>query len=195
MDAVRIPDAAARARDYPHQLSGGQRQRVLIAMALACKPALVIADEPTTALDVTIQAQILDLLRQLQAEHGLALLSDHPRPRRGRRDGRPRRRDVRRTHRRAGAGGRDLREPAASLHEGTAGVAAGSPQSGPDPAGAASGFGPSTGRCRRWRTCRQAARSSRGAWSASTCAAKRCRRWSRSETTAPPAASMQGAPR
>ena len=74
MDAVRIPDAAARARDYPHQLSGGQRQRVLIAMALACKPALVIADEPTTALDVTIQAQILDLLRQLQAEHGLALL-------------------------------------------------------------------------------------------------------------------------
>jgi len=74
MGAVRIPDAASRARDYPHQLSGGQRQRVLIAMALACKPALVIADEPTTALDVTIQAQILDLLRQLQAEHGLALL-------------------------------------------------------------------------------------------------------------------------
>ena len=74
MDAVHVPDAAARARDYPHQLSGGQRQRVLIAMALACRPALVIADEPTTALDVTIQAQILDLLRQLQAEHGLALL-------------------------------------------------------------------------------------------------------------------------
>jgi peptide/nickel transport system ATP-binding protein len=74
MDAARIPDAASRARDYPHQLSGGQRQRVLIAMALACKPSLVIADEPTTALDVTIQAQILDLLRQLQAEHGLALL-------------------------------------------------------------------------------------------------------------------------
>jgi oligopeptide/dipeptide ABC transporter ATP-binding protein len=74
MDAVRIPDAASRARDYPHQLSGGQRQRVLIAMALACKPALIIADEPTTALDVTIQAQILDLLRQLQAEHRMALL-------------------------------------------------------------------------------------------------------------------------
>jgi oligopeptide/dipeptide ABC transporter ATP-binding protein len=74
MDAVRIPDAAARARDYPHQLSGGQRQRVLIAMALACRPALVIADEPTTALDVTIQAQILDLLRELQKSYGLALL-------------------------------------------------------------------------------------------------------------------------
>ena len=74
MEAVRIPDAAARARDYPHQLSGGQRQRVLIAMALACAPALIIADEPTTALDVTIQAQILDLLRQLRADYGLALL-------------------------------------------------------------------------------------------------------------------------
>jgi oligopeptide/dipeptide ABC transporter ATP-binding protein len=74
MDAVRIPDAAARVRDYPHQLSGGQRQRVLIATALACTPALVIADEPTTALDVTIQAQILDLLRALQQAHGLALL-------------------------------------------------------------------------------------------------------------------------
>jgi peptide/nickel transport system ATP-binding protein len=74
LEAVSIPDAARRVRDYPHQLSGGLRQRALIALALACNPALVIADEPTTALDVTIQAQILDLLRGLQQRLGLALL-------------------------------------------------------------------------------------------------------------------------
>ena len=74
MNEVAIPDAARRARDYPHQLSGGMRQRVMIAMAIVNRPQLLIADEPTTALDVTIQAQILDLLAQLRTKFGLAML-------------------------------------------------------------------------------------------------------------------------
>ena len=74
LEAVSVPEPARRVREYPHQLSGGLRQRALIAMSLACEPALVIADEPTTALDVTIQAQILELLRDLQKRMGLALL-------------------------------------------------------------------------------------------------------------------------
>jgi peptide/nickel transport system ATP-binding protein len=74
LQAVRIPDPAARFRDYPHQLSGGMRQRVMIAIALACRPSLVIADEPTTALDVTIQAQILELLRDMKEAFHLSLL-------------------------------------------------------------------------------------------------------------------------
>ncbi|MCW8129098.1 MAG: ABC transporter ATP-binding protein [Planctomycetota bacterium] len=72
--SVGIPDPESRAKDYPHQLSGGMKQRVCIAMALICSPKLIIADEPTTALDVTIQAQILDLLRTLRKEHNLSLL-------------------------------------------------------------------------------------------------------------------------
>ena len=74
MQEVAIPDAARRARDYPHQLSGGMRQRVMIAMAIVNRPQLLIADEPTTALDVTIQAQILELLAELRQKFGLAML-------------------------------------------------------------------------------------------------------------------------
>ncbi|SDD33620.1 ABC transporter ATP-binding protein [Auraticoccus monumenti] len=74
MDRVRIPAPAQRARDYPHQFSGGMRQRVMIAMAIALDPAVLIADEPTTALDVTVQAQIMELLRQLQEETGMGLV-------------------------------------------------------------------------------------------------------------------------
>jgi peptide/nickel transport system ATP-binding protein len=74
LEAVAIPDASSRYSDYPHQFSGGQRQRILIAMALINRPKLLIADEPTTALDVTVQAQVLALLKDLQKQHGLAML-------------------------------------------------------------------------------------------------------------------------
>ena len=74
LDLVRIPDSRRRLDDYPHQFSGGMRQRVMIAMALACRPKILIADEPTTALDVTVQAEIIELMKELQRERGMALL-------------------------------------------------------------------------------------------------------------------------
>jgi len=74
LDAVRIPDPARRAKEYPHQLSGGLRQRAMMALALAAEPSLLIADEPTTALDVTVQAEVLDLLRDLRKQFGLSVL-------------------------------------------------------------------------------------------------------------------------
>jgi peptide/nickel transport system ATP-binding protein len=74
LDQVKIPGAAQRFNDYPHQFSGGMRQRVMIAMALACRPKLLLADEPTTALDVTIQAQVLALLAELKAAYGMAMI-------------------------------------------------------------------------------------------------------------------------
>jgi oligopeptide/dipeptide ABC transporter ATP-binding protein len=74
LEEVGIPDAAGRLDDYPHQFSGGMRQRVMIAIALSCNPALLIADEPTTALDVTIQAQILDLLERLREDYEMAMI-------------------------------------------------------------------------------------------------------------------------
>ena len=122
LDLVGIPNPQRRFAQYPHEFSGGMRQRAMIAMGLVNDPKLVIADEPTTALDVTVQAQILDLLNDLQKEFGSGDRADHPRPGCGGRDGRRRPGDVRRPlrrvrHRRGRPG-----PPADALHLGPARV-------------------------------------------------------------------------
>ena len=118
MRMVGIPDPERRINAYPHEMSGGMAQRVMIAMALACEPELLIADEPTTALDVTIQAQILDLMRRLQRETNTAIiLITHDLGRR-RRDVRPRCGDVRRRDHRADRHADTLPQAAASVHAG-----------------------------------------------------------------------------
>ena len=117
LDRVGIADPDRRVADYPHQMSGGMRQRAMIAMALSCNPTVLIADEPTTALDVTIQAQILDLMRTLQRVRGADEHRLHqPQPRRRRGHGRPGGSHVRRAHRRGGDGRRHLQVAATPLH-------------------------------------------------------------------------------
>ena len=109
-------EPAQRLRQYPHELSGGMRQRVLIAMALMCEPEILLLDEPTTALDVTVQAQVLELLRAVRERTGVAIAVRDARPGGAGADGRPRRRHVRGPHRRTGAGAAAVCRAAASLH-------------------------------------------------------------------------------
>ena len=120
--SVGIPKPERRIDEYSFELSGGLRQRAMIAVALSCDPRLLIADEPTTALDVTTQAQILDLLRKLQRERGNGHHAHHPQPGRRGGDGRRRRGHVPGPRGRAGQRRRHLPRPEASVYEGAAAV-------------------------------------------------------------------------
>ncbi len=135
LDEVGIPDPEFKINAYPSQMSGGQQQRVMIAMAIACEPKLLIADEPTTALDVTIQKQILELIAALQKQAPDVGAVHHPRSRGGRRDRRLRRGDAQRRDPRAGAGEGRVRKSAGRIHQGAAAMPA---APGP-PAGAPAG--------------------------------------------------------
>ena len=117
---VGIPDPEFKINAYPSQMSGGQQQRVMIAMAIACEPKLLIADEPTTALDVTIQKQILDLIRDLQKQPPDVGAVHHPRSRGGGRNRRLRRGHAQRRDSRTGSGQVGVRESAGRVHQGAA---------------------------------------------------------------------------
>ena len=175
LEQVGIPDARRRAGQYPHELSGGMRQRATIAMALACDPTLLIADEPTTALDVTIQAQILDLLAETAARtwHGHALR--HPQSRCGGRDRSPRRGHVCGAHCRGRSGRGGLPQPASPLYARTARFDAAARRGDAPEASRAETGRYSRQWCRALRTCRKAARSRRAAGLRSMPAGRRCR--------------------